>query len=46
MIRDHASCSIELALILAFEVANQDLDLAEIEKEFDGIGDKMAEPWK
>ena len=26
--------------------ANQDLDVAEIEKEFDGIGDAMAEPWK
>ena len=36
----------DVALIRACEVANQDLDVAEIEKEFDGIGDEMAEPWK
>ena len=34
------------ALIRACEIANQDADVAEIEKEFDGIGDEMAEPWK
>jgi hypothetical protein len=34
------------ALIHACEIANQDPDAAEIEKEFDGIGDEMAEPWK
>ena len=36
----------ELALIRACEAANQDLDAAKIEKEFDGIRDEMAEPWK
>ena len=36
----------DAALIRACEVANQDLDVAEIEKEFDGLGDEMAEPWK
>ena len=36
----------DAALIRACEIANQDLDVAEIEKEFDGIGDEMAEPWK
>ena len=36
----------DLELIRACEVANQDLDVAEIEKEFDGIRDEMAEPWK
>jgi hypothetical protein len=33
-------------LIHACEAANQDLAAAEIEKEFDGIRDEMAEPWK
>ena len=33
-------------LIHACEIANQDLDVAEIEKEFDGIRDGIAEPWK
>jgi hypothetical protein len=33
-------------LIRACEVANQDLDVAEIEKDFDGIRDPMAELWK
>ncbi len=33
-------------LIRACEMANQDLDVVELEKEFDGIGDEMAEPWK
>jgi hypothetical protein len=36
----------EVALIRVCEIANQDLDVTEIEKEFDGIGDAMAEPWK
>lgn len=36
----------DAALILACEIANQDLSVTEIEKEFDGIGDEMAEPWK
>jgi hypothetical protein len=36
----------DVALIRACEIANQDPDAAEIEKEFDGIGDEMAEPWK
>ena len=36
----------DAALIRACENANQDLDVAEIEKELDGIGDEMAEPWK
>jgi Arc/MetJ-type ribon-helix-helix transcriptional regulator len=34
------------ALMRACEIANQDLEAAEIEKEFDRIGDEMAEPWK
>jgi hypothetical protein len=33
-------------LIRACEIANQDVDAAEIEREFDGIRDEMAEPWK
>ncbi len=36
----------DLELIRACEIANLDLNVAEIEKEFDGIGDTMAEPWK
>ena len=36
----------DAALIHACEVANQDTDVAEIEKELDGVGDEMAEPWK
>ncbi len=36
----------KIALIRACEIANQDLDVAEIEREFDGIGGRMAEPWK
>ena len=35
----------DVALIRACEMANQDLDLAEIERDFDGIRDEMAEPW-
>ena len=30
----------------ACEAANADLDVAEIEKEFDGIRDKMPERWQ
>jgi hypothetical protein len=33
-------------LIHACEIANQDPDVAAIERESDGIGDEMAEPWK
>jgi len=36
----------DAALIGACEVANHELDVAEIEREFDGIGDEMSEPWK
>lgn len=36
----------DAALIRACEVANQDLDVAEIEREFDEIVNPMAEPWK
>lgn len=36
----------DAAMIRACEIANQDSDLAEIEKEFDGLRDQMAEPWK
>lgn len=36
----------DLALISACEIANEDPDVAEIEREFDGIGDVVAEPWK
>ena len=36
----------DAALIRACEIANQDMEVAEIEKEFDGVGDGMAEPWK
>jgi hypothetical protein len=36
----------DAALIRACETANQYLDVAEIEREFDGIQDHIAEPWK
>ena len=36
----------DAALVRSCEIANQDLDMAEIEKEFDGLSDEMAEPWK
>ena len=36
----------DAALIRSCEIANQDLDMAEIEKDFDGLRDEMAEPWK
>ena len=35
----------DAALIRACEIANQDMDVSEIEKELDGLGDEMAEPW-
>lgn len=36
----------DMALIRACDIANQDLDVANLEKDFDGISDEMAEPWK
>ena len=36
----------DLELVRACEAANHDLDVAEIEKDFDGIRDEIAEPWK
>ena len=36
----------DAALVLACEIANQDMDVAEVEKELDRLGDKMAEPWR
>ena len=36
----------DAALIRACEIANQDMDVAEIEKELDGLSDEMAEPWR
>ena len=36
----------DLDLVHACETANQDLEVAEIEKDFDGIRDEMAELWK
>ena len=36
----------DAALNRACDIANQDVDVAEIEKELDGLGDQMAEPWK
>jgi hypothetical protein len=36
----------DLGLVRACEAANQELDVAEIEKDFDGIRDVMAEPWQ
>ncbi len=36
----------DAALIHACEVANQELDVAEIEKEFGAIGAEIAGPWK
>jgi len=35
----------DAALIRACEIANQDVDVAEIEREFGGIQDHIAEPW-
>jgi hypothetical protein len=36
----------DLELARACETANQEPDVAEIEKDFDEIRDEMAEPWK
>lgn len=36
----------DLELVRACEIANQDREAVEIEKEFDAIRDEMAEPWK
>ena len=36
----------DVELARACESANQDLDVAEMEKDFDAIRDEMAEPWK
>ena len=36
----------DAALIRASEIANRDVDVAEMEKEFDGLGDEMVEQWK
>ena len=36
----------DIALMRACEMANQEVDVAEIEKEFDSIGDEMAEAWR
>jgi hypothetical protein len=36
----------DAALIRACDLANEDLDVAEIERSFDGLGDEIAEPWK
>ena len=36
----------ELELVRACETANHDLDVAEIEKDFDAIDDEIAEPWR
>ncbi len=35
----------DLQLMLACDAANGDPEVAEIEKEFDALTDKMAEPW-
>jgi hypothetical protein len=35
----------ENRLIRACEIANQDLNVREIEREFDSLGDAMPEPW-
>jgi hypothetical protein len=36
----------EKLLILACEVANQDSEVREIEREFDALTDAMPEPWE
>jgi hypothetical protein len=36
----------DIELMLACDTANKDLDVEAIEKDFDGIRDAMAEPWK
>jgi hypothetical protein len=35
----------DLELIRACEIANADPEVAEIEREFDGLRDEMTEPW-
>lgn len=35
----------DLQLIRACDAANEDLEVAEIEKEFDGLGDEIPERW-
>ena len=35
----------DLQLIHACDAANEDLEVAEIEKEFDGLGDEIPERW-
>ena len=36
----------DAALTRACDVANQDTDVAEVEKELDGLGSEMSEPWR
>lgn len=36
----------EKRLIQACEIANQDPEVREIEREFDALGDAMSEPWE
>jgi hypothetical protein len=36
----------EKRLIRACEIANQDPELREIEKEFDALTDELSEPWE
>jgi hypothetical protein len=36
----------EKRLILACEIANQDPEVREIEREFDALADAMPEPWE
>jgi len=36
----------EKRLILACEIANQDPDVREIERDFDAMSDAMPEPWE
>ena len=36
----------DLALARACDIANQDPDVAEVERDFDALRDEMAEPWK
>jgi hypothetical protein len=37
---------VEKRLILACEIANQDPELREIEREFDALTDAVPEPWE
>jgi hypothetical protein len=36
----------EKRLIRACEIANQDHEIGEIEKDFDALGDEILEPWE